>query len=91
MLFRSAHPCPAAVPHFLRPRLQVSNPFVGFAVPSVVVPGSPSRNVLLNPLHGRMPEIRLVGNVPLTFDERLRPAAAGPPLAAKTKRPPGRG
>ena len=39
-------------------------------VPSVLVPGE--HNILLNPLHPRMQEVKLVQNEPLLFDDRLR-------------------
>lgn len=39
-------------------------------VPSVLVPGE--YNILLNPTHPLMPEVRLMNNEPLLFDERLR-------------------
>lgn len=83
------HPCPEAVPQFLRPRLQPADPALAFAVPSTVLPGSPTRNVLINPLHPRIGEVRVLAEQPLTFDARLRPAPdAGPkPPARRGKRP----
>ncbi len=39
-------------------------------VPSVLVPGD--FNILLNPLHPRMPVVQVLKNEPLLFDERLR-------------------
>lgn len=66
-------PAPTELSRFLLPRLQPGNPYVGFAVPSVVLPGSPSRNVLLNPLHPLMSQVQVVSATPLVFDERLRP------------------
>lgn len=74
-------PYPDAVPQFLVPRLLPTDPVLAFAVPSVVLPGSPTRNILINPLHPRMGEIRLVSHQPLVFDERLRPPA---PVTAKS-------
>lgn len=66
-------PAPTELARFLLPRLQPSNPYVGFAIPSVVLPGSPSRNVLLNPLHPLISQVQVVSATPLVFDERLRP------------------
>lgn len=80
------HPYPDLVPQFLRPRLRPTDPALAFTVPSVVLPGSPTRNVLLNPLHPRLGEVRLLATQPLVFDERLRPAPTPP--ATRSKRPP---
>ncbi|RZK97498.1 MAG: RES domain-containing protein [Hymenobacter sp.] len=66
-------PAPTELARFLLPRLQPGNPYLGFSVPSVVFPNSPSRNVLLNPQHPLMPQVQVVSVVPLAFDERLRP------------------
>ena len=66
-------PAPTELARFLLPRLQPASPYVGFAVPSVVLPGSPSRNVLLNPQHPLMSQVAVVSVTPLVFDERLRP------------------
>ncbi len=62
------------IARFLLPRLQPNNPFLGFAVPSSVLSGSPTRNVLLNPLHPLMQQVEIVTTIPLVLDERLRPA-----------------
>lgn len=80
-------PYPNAVPQFLLPRLRPTYAALAFSVPSVVLPGSPTRNLLINPLHPRAAEIRIAGHQPLVFDERLRPA---PPATApaRRKRPP---
>lgn len=82
-------PYPDAVPQFLLPRLQSTNAALAFSVPSVVLPGSPSRNLLINPLHPRAGEVRVTGHQPLVFDERLRPAAPAA-APARGKRPPTR-
>lgn len=79
-------PYPDATPLFLRPRLQPSDPALGFTVPSVILPGSPTRNVLINPLHSRMGEVRIVATAALEFDERLRPAPEVNPVASVAKR-----
>ena len=75
-------PYPAAVPEFLLPRLRPTDPALAFAVPSVVLPGSPTRNLLINPLHPRLTEVRILGHQPVVFDARLRPA----PPAGRSRR-----
>lgn len=77
-------PYPDATPQFLRPRLQPHDPALAFAVPSVILPGSPTRNVLINPRHNRIAEVRIVATAALEFDERLRPA---PPVEPARRRP----
>lgn len=69
----ATQPAPDHLARFLLPRLQPGYPALGFAVPSVVLPGSPTRNVLLNPLHPLMPQVQVVAVAPLVFDGRLRP------------------
>jgi RES domain-containing protein len=44
---------------------------LALAVPSVVLPES--TNFILNPLHPRSAELRLIAQRPFTFDARLRP------------------
>ena len=65
-------PFPPAVPDFLLPRLTAGYPALAFAVPSAVLPDSPSRNILLNPGHPRHAEVTIEEIAPLRFDERLR-------------------
>lgn len=77
-------PYPAAVPEFLLPRLRSIDPALAFAVPSVVLPGSPTRNLLINPLHPRLAEVRVLGHKPVVFDERLRPT---PPVSRRRSKP----
>ena len=72
-----------AVPAFLLPRLRPTDPALAFAVPSVVLPGSPTRNLLINPLHPRLAEVRVQGYPPVVFDERLRPV----PPVGRSRRP----
>lgn len=79
-------PYPDATPQFLQLRLQPNDPALAFSVPSVILPGSPTRNVLINPLHSRMGEVSIVDTVPLEFDDRLRPAPAVTPIVPKAKR-----
>jgi len=66
-------PAPDYLARFLLPRLRPDSPYLGFAVPSVVLAGSPTRNVLLNPLHPLMQQVQLAAVAPLNFDSRLRP------------------
>ncbi|WP_375417685.1 RES family NAD+ phosphorylase [uncultured Hymenobacter sp.] len=75
---------PDAVPQFLLPRLRPTDPALAFTMPSVVLPGSPTRNVLINPLHPRIAEVHILSTQPLVFDERLRSAAL--PVASPPKR-----
>ena len=84
------HPCPETVPQFLRSRLQPTDPALAFVVPSTVLPGSPTRNVLVNPLHPRIGEVRVIDEQLLAFDARLRPApvALVKPPTQRGKRPP---
>lgn len=49
---------------------------LGLGVPSAVIPLSPSRNVLLDPLHVLHKECRVISIVPYPVDPRL-PGAAG--------------
>ena len=81
-------PCPDAVPAFLLPRLRPTDPALAFAVPSVVLPGSPTRNVLINPLHPRIAEARVRGHQPVVFDERLYPTAPTAPAPRAQRKPP---
>jgi RES domain-containing protein len=76
-------PYPNAVPEFLLARLRPTDPMLAFAVPSVVLTGSPTRNLLINPLHPRLTEVRVLGHQPVVFDERLRPA----PSVGRSRRP----
>ena len=76
-------PAPDELARFLLPRLRPDYPFLGFAVPSVVVAGSPTRNVLLNPLHPLMTQVEVVATEPLVFDGRLRPAPVAAVAPAK--------
>lgn len=80
-------PSPDHVARFLLSRLQPTSPYVGFAVPSSVLPGSPSRNVLLNPLHPLIGKVEIVAVTPQVFDERLRPASPGPAQAVSVSCP----
>lgn len=79
-------PYPDATPQFLRPRLQPQDPALAFSVPSVILAGSPTRNVLINPLHRRIAEVRIIATAALEFDARLRPAPEVIPQAPVAQR-----
>lgn len=66
-------PAPDHIARLLLPRLRPDYPFLGFAVPSTVLPGSPTRNVLLNPVNTLIGQVEIVNVRQLTFDGRLRP------------------
>lgn len=66
-------PYPDAIPQFLLPRLADPQAALAFAVPSVVLPATPSRNLLVNPRHPAIGQVRLLDQQPLPYDERLRP------------------
>lgn len=80
-------PSPDYVARFLLPRLRADHPFLGFAVPSSVLPGSPTRNVLLNPVHPMIGQVEIVAITRLGFDSRLRPESAMPPAMQPTTKP----
>lgn len=63
---------PDSLPFFLLPKLHPAYPALAFSVPSVVLPDSPSRNLLINPLHPLIRQVRVVEVLPHLFDERLR-------------------
>jgi hypothetical protein len=62
---------PNELAHFLLSRLAPANPFIGFALPSVIMPNSSSRNVLLNPKHSLIHEVCVIGILEHYFDKRL--------------------
>lgn len=68
---------PSAVPAFLLPRLAPAHPVLGWLVPSAVLPASPSRCALLNPLNRRAAELQVVRTESIILDARLRPASVG--------------
>jgi RES domain len=63
---------PEMLPYFLLSRLTETYPTLAFSVPSVILPDSPSRNVLINPLHPLMSQVSTLDVRPHEFDERLR-------------------
>ena len=69
----SQRPYPDVTSQFLRPRLPANDPALAFLVSSVILPGSPTRNALINPRHCRMREGHIVATAALEFDERLQP------------------
>lgn len=71
-------PVPTIVLRFLLPRLGPASPVLGWLVPSVVLPVSPSRCALLNPLHRRFMEVHVLQIEPMVLDARLRPAPTAP-------------
>ncbi|RIV18638.1 RES domain-containing protein [Fibrisoma montanum] len=62
---------PETLPFHLLPKLSSGYPALGFSLPSVVVKDSPSRNVLINPLHPLMSQVKIVDVLAHAFDERL--------------------
>lgn len=81
-------PSPDHVARFLLSRLQPDNPYLGFAVPSSVLSGSPSRNILLNPLHPSIKQVEIVAVTPFVFPERIRSELTESPLAKPSTRKP---
>lgn len=63
---------PDNLPFFLLPKLTPVYPALAFSVPSVVLKNSPSRNILINPLHPHMSQVKVVEVLANEFDERLR-------------------
>ncbi len=68
---------PSTVPEFLLPWLVPAHPVLGWLVPSAVLPASPSRCALLNPLHRRAAELQILRTESIILDARLRPAPVG--------------
>lgn len=62
---------PDTLPLFLLPKLTPAYPALGFSLPSVVVKNSPTRNILINPLHPLISKVDVVAVVVHEFDERL--------------------
>jgi len=63
---------PDSLPIFLLSRLRPTYPALAFSIPSVILKGSPSRNVLVNPLHPLMTQVKIIEIIPHEFDERLQ-------------------
>ena len=80
-------PVPDHVSRFLLPRLRPDDPALAFAVPSVILPESPTRNVLLNANHSHIAKVEIVSAVAFDFDGRLRPQPAAPATPPKRGRP----
>ncbi len=62
---------PDTLPTFLLAKLQPTYSFLAFSLPSVILKNSPSRNILINPLHPLMGQVRVVEVLAHEFDERL--------------------
>lgn len=63
---------PDTLPYFLLPRLAPTYPALAFSVPSTILKNSPSRNVLINPLHPLISQVTVLEVLPHEFDERLQ-------------------
>lgn len=63
-----SHPVSPAVQHFLVPRL-TSRTSLAYSVPSVIMPWS--RNLLLDPLHPLIREVKTLRVEDFTYDQRL--------------------
>ena len=63
---------PDTLPYFLLSKLVPTYPALAFWVPSVILNRSPSRNILINPLHPLMSQVKIVEVLPHEFDQRLR-------------------
>jgi RES domain len=63
---------PDSLPTFLLSRLTPAYPFLAFSLPSIILKHSPSRNILINPLHPLMSQVKVVEVIAHEFDERLR-------------------
>lgn len=62
---------PDSLPTFLTRRLSPTYPFLAFSLPSVILKNSPSRNVLVNPLHPLISQVKVISVTPHEFDDRL--------------------
>lgn len=63
---------PDSLPLFLLPKLIPTYPALAFSVPSVILKNSPSRNILINPLHPLISQVKITEVIPHEFDERLQ-------------------
>ena len=63
---------PDGLPFFLLPKLTPVYPALAFSLPSVVLKNSPSRHILINPLHPQMSQVQVVEVLAHELDERLR-------------------
>jgi RES domain len=64
---------PDTLPGFLASKLVPAYSALAFSVPSVILTNSPSRNILINPLHPLANQVKVIDVLPHLFDERLRP------------------
>ena len=63
---------PNSLPFFLVPKLVSTYPVLAFSVPSVILKDSPSRNMLINPAHPLISQVKIIDVAPHNFDERLQ-------------------
>ncbi|RYF52832.1 MAG: RES domain-containing protein [Cytophagaceae bacterium] len=75
---------PEALPFFLLPKLRPTYPVLAFSVSSVILKSSPSRNLLINPVHPLMSQVKVLEVISHEFDERLQKPFQ-PPDAASVK------
>ena len=60
------------LPFFLVPRFTPTYPTLAFSVPSIVLHNSPSRNILINPVHPLISQVNVLTVSAHEFDERLQ-------------------
>ncbi|NEU67153.1 RES family NAD+ phosphorylase [Spirosoma agri] len=70
-----------SLPQFLLSKLVLFYPALAFAIPSVIVRNTPSRNILIKPLHPLMSQVKIVDVVAHEFDERLQKKADLPAIS----------
>lgn len=63
---------PNTLPFFLVPRFTPTYPTLAFSVPSIILRNSPSRNILINPVHPLMDQVKVLTVSAHEFDERLQ-------------------
>ena len=63
---------PNTLPFFLVPRFTPAYPTLAFSVPSIILRNSPSRNILINPVHPLMSQVNVLDVSAHEFDERLQ-------------------
>ncbi|GAB3925290.1 RES family NAD+ phosphorylase [Larkinella terrae] len=77
---------PDQLPYFFVPKLTPAYPVLAFSVPSVILKGSPSRNILINPLHPLMSQVTVLDVTPHEFNERLQRQSIPSGIAPKKNR-----
>jgi RES domain-containing protein len=63
---------PTTLPFFLVPRLTPAHPTLAFSIPSIILRNSPSRNILINPVHPLISQVNVLNVSTHEFDERLQ-------------------